>query len=100
MVFAGAVINLDTTIGNACIINTSASIDHDCNIADGVHITPNVSIAGGVTVGRLSWLGIGCTVIQYLNITSNCQVGAGTVVIKHLNNAGTYVGNPARQLIT
>ncbi len=98
VVLAGAVINVDSIIGEACIINTSASVDHDCQIANGSHISPNVSLAGGVTVGELSWLGIGSIVIQYLHIAANCQVGAGGVVIKSLEQAGVYVGNPVRKL--
>ena len=98
VVFAGAVINLDTTLGEACIVNTSASIDHDCTVGHGVHISPNVSVAGGVTIGELSWLGIGCTIIQYLNIAPNCQMGAGTVVIKDITEPGLYVGSPARKI--
>ena len=96
VVFAGAVINIGTRIGKGCIINTLASIDHDCDIAEGVHISPNASLAGGVKVGRLSWLGIGATVIQYLTISDNCQLGASTVVIKNITSSGTYVGSPAR----
>lgn len=98
VVFAGAVINVDTVIGDACIVNTSASIDHDCIINDGVHISPNVSLAGGVNVGELSWLGIGSTVIQYLDIVANSQVGAGGVVIKSISQPGLYVGNPTRKI--
>lgn len=98
VLLGGSVINLDSKIGDACIINTSASVDHDCNIENGVHISPNVSLAGGVTVGELSWLGIGSIVIQYLNIPANCQVGAGGVVIKSIEEAGVYVGNPVRKI--
>lgn len=98
VVLAGAVINLDSIIGDACIINTSASVDHDCHIEHGVHISPNVSLAGGVTIGELSWLGLGSIVIQYLHLAANCQVGAGGVVIKSIAEAGVYVGNPVRKL--
>ena len=98
VVCAGAVVNLDCVIGEACIINTAASVDHDCHIADGVHISPNVSLAGGVNIGELSWLGIGSTIIQYLTLAANCQIGAGSVVISHIEQAGVYVGNPVRKL--
>ena len=98
VVFAGAVINIGTTVGKTCIINTSASIDHDCTLAQGVHISPNVSLAGGVNVGAGSWLGIGSIVIQYLSIAEHCQIGAGGVVIKNLDKAGVYVGNPIHRI--
>lgn len=98
VVLAGAVVNFNSVIGEACIINTLASVDHDCSIKNGVHLAPRSSLAGGVSVGDLSWLGIGCVVIEYKSIASNIHVGAGAVVIKNLEHVGVYVGNPARKL--
>ena len=98
VVMAGAVINYNSVIGHACIINTLASVDHDCNIKNGVHLAPRSSLAGGVDVGDASWIGIGSVVIEYKKIANNIQIGAGGVVINNLENAGVYVGNPARIL--
>lgn len=94
-VLPGAIINIGTAIGKGCIINSGACIEHDCCIDQGVHISPNVSIAGGVKVGNGSWLGIGCSVIELIEIPANCIVGAGSTVIKSPVVAGTYVGSPA-----
>lgn len=98
VVFANAVVNINSCVGDACIINTGATVDHDCTLADGVHLSPNVSLAGGVKIGKLSWLGIGSIVIQQVTISQECQTGAGTVIIKPIEHAGVYVGNPARKL--
>lgn len=95
---ANAVINASVKIGRSCIINTASSIDHDCIINDFVHVSPGVHVAGTVTIGRNTWLGIGSTVINNLEICANCIIGAGSTVIKDIKEDGTYIGSPAERI--
>ncbi|NLP51840.1 acetyltransferase [Bacillus sp. RO1] len=97
-VMAGAVVNCCSKIGKSCIINTSSTIDHDNNIEDFVHISPGAHLAGAVKVGKGSWLGIGSLVSNNINITNGCKVGAGSVVVKDIDEPGVYVGVPAKKL--
>lgn len=99
VVMAGAVINPSTKIGKGCIINTGSTIDHDNDIEDFVHISPGAHLAGSVKVGKGSWLGIGSVVSNNITITSECQVGAGAVVISDIRESGIYIGVPARKLV-
>jgi sugar O-acyltransferase (sialic acid O-acetyltransferase NeuD family) len=96
--FAGAVVNVDSTVGRSCIINTAATIDHDCALADGVHVSPGAHLAGGVTVGEASWIGIGASVKQLVRIESDVIVGAGAVVVGNVPAEQTVVGVPAKPL--
>ncbi len=98
VVMAGVVINSSTKIGKGCIINTGATIDHDNVLGDYVHISPGVNLAGGVKVGMSTWIGIGSAVGNNICITSDCTIGAGAVVIKHIIESGTYVGVPVRKI--
>ncbi|WP_237673941.1 acetyltransferase [Vreelandella profundi] len=98
VVFAGAVIQIDSQLGDACIVNTRASVDHDCLLSDGVHICPGVALAGGVTVGEASWVGIGASVKQLVNIGSNVTVGAGAAVIRDIPGDQIVIGVPARTI--
>ncbi|MEC2054495.1 acetyltransferase [Peribacillus psychrosaccharolyticus] len=98
VVMAGAVINCCSKIGKGCIINTGATIDHDNIIEEFVHISPGTHLAGTVRIGKSSWLGIGSIVNNNINITSNCKIGSGTVVVKNITEAGTYIGVPARRV--
>jgi sugar O-acyltransferase (sialic acid O-acetyltransferase NeuD family) len=98
VVMAGVVINCCTRIGKGCIINTCSSIDHDNNIEDFVHISPGAHLAGSVNVRKGSWLGIGSVVSNNVSITSNCVVGAGSVVVKDITEPGVYVGAPVRRV--
>ncbi len=98
VVMAGVVINSSTIIGKGCIINTSSSLDHDNIIDDYVHISPGVKLAGTVRVGKGSWIGIGSIISNNVNICSDCKLGAGAVVVKHIAEPGTYVGVPVRRV--
>ncbi|MDA2271786.1 acetyltransferase [Bacillus thuringiensis] len=98
VVMAGAVINCCTIIGKGCIINTGSTIDHDNLIEDYVHISPGVHLAGTIKVGRGTWLGIGSVVSNNISITDGCRIGAGALVIRNINETGTYVGVPVKKI--
>jgi UDP-3-O-[3-hydroxymyristoyl] glucosamine N-acyltransferase len=49
VVVAGAVVNVDVVLGEACIVNTGATIDHDCKLRDAVHVCPSTNLPGAVT---------------------------------------------------
>lgn len=96
VVMAGAVVNPDTKIGKGCIVNTSSSIDHDCVVEDFSHIAVGAHLCGTVHVGKGTWVGAGATVSNNVNICGSCMIGAGAVVIKDIEEPGTYVGVPAK----
>lgn len=97
-VMAGAVINVDAVIGEACIVNTCASIDHDCHLAAGVHVCPGAHLSGNVTVGARSWIGVGAVVRHGIHVGAHTMVGAGAVVVKPVRDNLTVVGCPAAPL--
>ncbi|MCY1312009.1 putative acetyltransferase EpsM [compost metagenome] len=63
-----------------------------------VHISPGARLAGGVSVGDLSWVGIGASVRQLVRIGAQVVVGAGAAVTTDVADALTVVGVPARAL--
>lgn len=98
VVMAGAVINADATIGKGCIINTGSSVDHDCIIGNYAHVSVGAHIAGTVNIGDRTWIGAGVTISNNLNICNDCMIGAGAVVLKDIDETGTYIGVPVRRL--
>ena len=100
VIMAGAVINSGTYIGKHCIINTMASVDHDTKIQDYVHLSPGVHMGGGVGIGQRSWIGVGASIKNNVNIEADCVIGVGGVVIKDIVENGVYVGNPVRKIAT
>lgn len=98
VIMAGTVINSCTEIGVGTIINTGVTIDHDNIIEEYVHISPGAHLAGNVRVGKESWLGIGSLISNNITLVENCNIGAGAVVIKNIDQKGTYIGVPVRRI--
>ncbi|NUU75303.1 acetyltransferase [Paenibacillus xylanilyticus] len=96
VLMAGVIINCCSKVGKGCIVNTGATIDHDNVIEDFVHLSPGTHIAGNVRIGKGTWIGIGGLVSNNVSIITRSIIGAGAVVVKDINTAGTYVGVPAR----
>lgn len=98
VVMANTSINTSVKIGKHCIINTGTIIEHDNILKDYVHISPNATLCGTVKVGALTHIGAGATIKNNTNICSNCVVGCGAVVVKDINEEGTYVGVPTKKI--
>lgn len=97
VIMANAVVNAGAVIGKHCIINTGAVVEHDNRLADYVHVSVGAKLAGTVSVGKSTWIGIGASVSNNLSICEGCMIGAGAVVVKDIDEAGTYVGVPAKK---
>ena len=97
VIMAGAVVNPGAKIGQGCIVNTGASVDHDCTLGDFVHVSVGAHIAGTVEIGDETWVGIGAAVSNNLCVDGGCMIGAGAVVVKNIDEAGVYIGVPARK---
>lgn len=98
VVMAGVVINPGARIGKGCIINTSSSVDHDCKVGDYVHIAVGSHLCGTVTVGDGTWIGAGAIVSNNVSICPDCMIGSGAVVIRSIEEQGSYIGCPARKM--
>lgn len=98
VIFAGAIVQPDTTLGAHVIVNTGATIDHDCRVGDFAHIAPGNAIAGVTTVGEGVLMGAGGATIPCSTIGDWAIVGAGATVILPIPPAVTAVGTPARPL--
>jgi acetyltransferase-like isoleucine patch superfamily enzyme len=55
-----------------------------------------VHISGAVEIDKLSFVGIGATIIQGITIGKNVTIGAGSVVIKDIPDNVIAVGNPTK----
>lgn len=98
VIMPGAIIGAETKVGRGAIINTAASVDHDGVIGDFVHIAPGVHLAGCVTIGEISFLGVGVSVIPERCIGSGSTIGAGAVVVRDVPDNQVWVGCPAKFL--
>ena len=98
VVMANASINATAKIGKNAIINTGAIIEHDNQIGDYVHVSPNGTLCGTVTVGEKTHIGAVAVIKNNIQIASNCIIGVGAAVVKDIEEPGTYVGVPAKNI--
>lgn len=98
-VMAGAIIQVNNTIGENTIINTGAIVEHDCQIGMHVHVCPGATISGGCKIGTGAFIGAGATVIQGLSIGNNAVVAAGAAVISDVPANARAMGVPAKIVI-
>jgi sugar O-acyltransferase (sialic acid O-acetyltransferase NeuD family) len=97
-ILAFAFVGAAARIGNAVIVNTRASVDHECRIGHSVYVGPGAVLAGEVEIGDCTLIGAGAVVLPGVRIAADVVIGAGAVVTENIEQAGTYVGAPARRL--
>lgn len=95
-VMAGATINVDSVLGQFCIINTQASIDHDCTIGDFASVLPGAVLGGNVNVGEFSVVALKAGIIHQINIGAHSVIGAGATVVNDVPSFSVAYGNPAK----
>ena len=49
-------------------------------------------------MGQCSELGTGTQIIQGIKIKEETIIGAGSVVVKNIDESGTYVGTPVKRI--
>ncbi|MDE6716464.1 MAG: acetyltransferase [Muribaculaceae bacterium] len=91
-------VNASAHVGVGCIINTSANIEHDVIIEDYCHISTGAMVNGACHIGASVFIGSGSVICNGVHIENNTVIGAGAVVCHDINEAGTYVGVPAKKL--
>ncbi len=68
----------------------------DCG--EGTSVYDTSVVMGDVKIGKNTWVGAGVTVSNNVSICDDCMIGAGAVVIKDIDEPGTYVGIPAKRV--
>lgn len=98
IICAGTIITVDVIIGKHVIVNLDCTLGHDDIINDFVTMYPSVNVSVNVEIGECSELGTGAQIIQGKKIVPNTIIGAGAVVVKDIEEKGTYVGSPVRKI--
>lgn len=93
-----ATVNAQAIVGRNCIINTAALIEHDVNIGDHCHISTGAIVNGGCKVGDGCFIGSGAVLRQGVSVAAGAVIGAGAVVASDIDDAGTWIGCPARRM--
>lgn len=98
LIMPGTVINFNSNIGRHCIINTNSTIEHDNRFDDFSACGPGVTTSGNVTVGELSYLGVGSSIMHGVAILKNTVVGGQSYVNEDCASDSVYYGVPAKKI--
>ncbi len=80
------------------ILNTGAQVDHHCVLDKCVTIAPGVTMASNVHIEEKCTVHTAAVIKNKITIKKNSVIGAGTVVIRDVEENKVMVGVPARIL--
>ena len=100
IICAGSIVTVNITIGRHVLVNWDCTIGHDAVIGDFCTVSPSANVCGNVHIGECCEIGVGAQIIQQRHIVSNSVIGGGAVVTKNIDESGTYVGVPAKKVVS
>ena len=98
IICAGVIITTNVIIGQHAHLNLHTTIGHDCRIGDYFTTAPGVKISGNCKIYDCVYVGTNASVRQKISIHSFATIGLNAGVVKHINDAGTYIGTPAKRV--
>jgi len=98
VVCAGTIVTSQIKIGRHSQFNLNTTIGHDCELQDFLTTAPSVNISGICNIGKHVYFGTGAATKQGITICGNVIIGMGAMVVKDIDESGTYVGIPAKKL--
>jgi sugar O-acyltransferase (sialic acid O-acetyltransferase NeuD family) len=96
VVFAGARVTTNVTLGRHVHLNQNATVGHDCELADYVSVNPLAAVSGECRIGTAALIGTTAAVLQGLRVGAEAVVGAGACVVRDVPPGVTVKGVPAR----
>ena len=99
-------IGINAKIHGTCTIGNYVMMGEDCTIITRNHAYSRTDIPmmkqgfeeeQPVVIGNDVWIGDRVTILPDVHIGDGCIIGAGAVVVKNIDEQGTYVGVPAER---
>ena len=98
--FIGAysILTTNIKIGKHAILNRGNHIGHDCQIGNYFSAMPGAIVSGNVKIYDLVYMGNNSSIREKLSIHSFTTIGSNAAVVKNIEESGTYVGVPAKNI--
>jgi len=97
VICAGCVLTCQISIGEHCHLNLNTTVGHDCAFGDFCTVAPGTNISGNCDFGMRVDVGTQASFRQNVRVCDDAVIGMGTVVVKDIVEAGTYMGVPAKK---
>lgn len=116
VIHQNAIVDPTSQIGEGCIIMRDVSISSNVKVGDHVTVMPNSIIGHDAAIGKWSHIGpmvfmggyseadecvqlnVRSTILAKIKLGRHSVVGAGSVVIKYVDEYTTVFGNPAKNI--
>lgn len=98
VVCAGTILTINAHLGRSCIVNLNCTVGHDTVLEEFCTVHPGSNLSGKVRIGRCTDIGTGTKIIQGHSVCAGAIVGAGSVIVRDIEEPGTYVGVPVRKI--
>lgn len=86
-----------TKVGNNVIMWSGNHLGHQSVIKDNCFISSHCVICGCSEIGENSYLGVNCSIADYVKIAKDNFIAMGAVVNKKTKENCIYIGNPAKR---
>ncbi|AEV86431.1 sugar O-acetyltransferase [Actinoplanes sp. SE50] len=95
VLFAGARVTTNVTLGRHVHLNQNATVGHDSVLDACVQVNPLAAVSGDCRLGRAVLIGTGAVVLQGRSVGDRATVGAGACVVRDVESGRIVKGVPA-----
>jgi sugar O-acyltransferase (sialic acid O-acetyltransferase NeuD family) len=96
VLFAGARVTTNVTLGRHVHLNQNATVGHDSELGDFVQVNPLAAVSGDCRISERVLIGTTAAVLQGLQVGEGATVGAGACVVRDVPATIVVKGVPAR----
>ncbi|ROT33186.1 acetyltransferase [Micromonospora sp. HM5-17] len=96
VVFAGARVTTNVTLGRHVHLNQNSTVAHDCVLGDYVSVNPLAAVSGDCRLESGVLIGAGAVVLQGRRVGADATVGASACVVRDVPAGAVVKGVPAR----
>jgi acetyltransferase-like isoleucine patch superfamily enzyme len=93
-------IKTPTTIGARTWLMKHSHVGHDAIVGADCEVAPGAVICGHAKIGQGVKIGVNASILPGVMVGDGARIGAGAVVTKAVPPGETWVGNPARPIMT
>jgi sugar O-acyltransferase (sialic acid O-acetyltransferase NeuD family) len=98
-IFINGLISIGSEVGDHTSLNANASVGHDAFVGEGCTLSSYCDITGNVRFGVGVFMGSHASVLQGITVGDFATIGAGSVVIRKVPPETTVMGVPARAIM-
>lgn len=98
LIMRNAAISCNVKVGDYVSLMANSIIGHDVTIGNGSHLGPFVFMGGRSETEAGAQLHARATILPDIHIGKNAVIGAGSVVMKNVEEYTTVFGNPAKKI--